>query len=482
MTMRRHATGLRLFWQLLIAFVITASVIAVGVYVSGIVAFRRVELELADHVPTLAELWSRRLAAYYDRENSWSGVEEMIASYPVGEDWAPWGEDWELDVAIFDAAGGLAFSTYGDRIDATLDPVDASWAVPIEREGEVIGYLAMPWLRPPPPDAPFEMSRNRLIGRPRLEFLRRALRRLVLTEAIVVLLGLVVGAVLSRRISLPVGRVAEAAGHIAAGDLGARVEVTAPGELGDLARSFNQMAAALQHSDELRRSMTADVAHDLRTPLSVIRGKLEGILDGIYPATEAHILPVLEETEVLTQLVEDLQLLALAEARQLHLERRPVDIGGLLRDAQVNFTPLAQDRGITVVLDLDRGVPRVWVDRQRISQVLGNLITNALRHTPAGGVVTLSATAGDDWLTVAVSDTGVGISAQDTPYVFERFWRGEKSRSRETGGSGLGLAIAKELVALHGGTIAAESRPGQGATFRFALPLTGDTDGVEVAS
>ena len=480
--MRRHVTGLRLFWQLLIAFVITASVIALGIYVSGIVAFRRVELELADHVPTLAELWSRRLASYYDQENSWSGVDAMIASYPVGEDWAPWDDAWELDVAVFDADGGLVFSTYGDKTGATLTPADTRWAVPIERGDEVIGYLAMPWLRPPPPDGPSEMPGIRLIGRPRLEFLQRALRRLVLTEAIVVLLGLVVGAVLSRRISRPVGRVAEAAGHIAAGDLGARVEVTAPGELGDLARSFNQMATALQRSDELRRNMTADVAHDLRTPLSVIRGKLEGILDGVYPATEAHILPVLEETEVLTQLVEDLRLLALAEARQLQLERRPVDIGGLLRDAQVNFTPLAQDRGITVVLDLERGVPRVLADRQRISQVLGNLITNALRHTPAGGIVTLSAAAGDDWLTVAISDTGVGIPPDDMPYVFERFWRGEKSRSRESGGSGLGLAIAKELVALQGGTIAAESEPGKGATFRFALPLTGATDGAEVAA
>jgi two-component system OmpR family sensor kinase/two-component system sensor histidine kinase BaeS len=303
-----------------------------------------------------------------------------------------------------------------------------------------------------------------------LEVLRRALRRLVLTEGVVVLLGLVVGAILSRRITRPVTKVAEAAGRIAAGDLSTRVPEDASGELGDLARSFNQMAAALERADQLRRNMTADVAHDLRTPLSVIRGKLEGIVDGIYPATEDHIRPVLEETEVLTQLVEDLRLLALAEARQLTLDRRPMDVAGLLRDAQVNFTPLAQDRGITLVLDLPEALPRVVADRRRIAQVLGNLIVNALRYTPSGGTVTLSARADDGAVTVAVRDTGIGMPPEELPYVFERFWRGEKSRSRDSGGSGLGLAIARELVVLHDGEISVESAPGRGTTFRFTLP------------
>jgi signal transduction histidine kinase len=233
----------------------------------------------------------------------------------------------------------------------------------------------------------------------------------------------------------------------------------------------------LARADELRRNMTADVAHELRTPLSVIRGKLEGVLDGVYPATPEHLEPILEESKLLAHLVEDLRLLALAEAGQLTLEKRAVDVGDLLRDAQVNFGPQADDRRITLALDLPSELPSVEADRRRISQVVSNLLTNALRHTPQGECVTLSAAlspslpGGDKGgVTISVSDTGTGIPTEELPYIFERFWRGEKSRSRAGGGSGLGLAIAKQLVELHGGSIAVESTPGAGSTFRFTLP------------
>jgi two-component system OmpR family sensor kinase/two-component system sensor histidine kinase BaeS len=460
---------IKLFWQLLFAFVITASVISIGIYVSGITAFRRIEMEFISRRPALAQLWSDRLGRYYAEEGDWSGLAAMVDSYPLGEAWAPWDDSWALYVMVTDVNHRVIYSSDPARVGQSLSGLDSAWALTITANDETVGYLSMPWLLPSAlsPEADHVVS----VVQPSLDVLRRALRRLVLTEAVVVLLGLMVGATLSRRISQPVTEVASAASRIAAGDLSARVPGTPRGELGDLARSFNQMAAALQRSDELRRNMTADVAHDLRTPLSVIRGKLEGIMDGIYPATEAHILPVLEETEVLTQLVEDLRLLALAEARQLTLDLRSIDIGGVLRDAQVNFSPLAQDRGIALVLDLPGVLPDVVADRQRISQVLGNLITNALRHTPSGGMVTLSATVAESNLIVTVRDSGIGIGPDELPYVFERFWRGERSRSRESGGSGLGLAIARELVVLHGGTIEAESVPGKGATFRFSLPL-----------
>jgi len=213
------------------------------------------------------------------------------------------------------------------------------------------------------------------------------------------------------------------------------------------------------------------VAHELRTPLSVIRGKLEGVLDGIYPATPEHLEPILDEILLLTRLVEDLHLMALAEAGQLALEKRPLDVGDLLRDAQVNFGPQADDRGVTLALDLPEALPQVIADWRRISQVLGNLLTNALRHTPPGGRVTLSARAIGGAVEVTVADTGVGIPPEDLPYIFERFWRGDKSRSRAGGGSGLGLAIARQLVEMHGGRIGVESTPGQGTRFTFTLPL-----------
>jgi signal transduction histidine kinase len=173
-----------------------------------------------------------------------------------------------------------------------------------------------------------------------------------------------------------------------------------------------------------------DVAHELRTPLSVIRGKLEGVLDGVYPATPEHLQPVSEEIHLLTQLVEDLRLVAMAEAGQLALDRRPMEIGDLLRDTQVNSTPQANGRGIVLAPDLPAGLLPVLADQRRVAQVLGNLLANALDHTPQGGCVTLSAAAGAGMVEVAVADTGTGIPAEDLPNILERFWRGEKSRSR----------------------------------------------------
>jgi len=292
--------------------------------------------------------------------------------------------------------------------------------------------------------------------------------------------ALVTGLGLSRVISRPVVRLTEATRAVTKGDLSVRVAGQYPGELGELAASFNQMTEELARADKLRRNLTADVAHELRTPLSVIRGKIEGVLDGVYPATPEHLEPILEETKLLAHLVEDLRLLALAEAGQLSLEKRALDVGDLLRDAQVNFGPQADDRGVTLALDLPADLPQVTADRRRIAQVLGNLLTNALRHTPQGGCVTLSAAVtppllggvGGEMATISVSDTGAGIPPEDLPYIFERFWRGEKSRSRAAGGSGLGLAIAKQLVEMHRGTITAESVPGRGSTFRFTLPRT----------
>jgi len=201
-------------------------------------------------------------------------------------------------------------------------------------------------------------------------------------------------------------------------------------------------------------------------------------LDGVYPATSEHIEPILEETRLLSHLVEDLRLLALAEAGQLALDRRAMDVGDLLRDAQVNFGPQAADRGVTLSLDVPPQLPSVMADWRRIAQVLGNLLTNALRHTPQGGCVTLSAAvilplggeAGRGVVEVTVADTGMGVPPEDLPYIFERFWRGDRSRSRAGGGIGLGLAIARQLVEMHGGTIRVESAPGEGSQFRFTLP------------
>lgn len=465
---------LKLFWQMLLAFTITMTIIALGVYLSGLHAFRLVAEGFEANIPDDAQLWAERLGAYYDPQDGWNGVSAMIASYPTGDAWAPWDTSWIPALAVSDADGRLLYSSLprGSEPDLVEAIRDDRMVTPIESDDEVVGYLWRPWFVPAETSAlgvadggPFSS------GARRYDFLWAALKQFFATEALVIVVGLLLGATLSRRITRPLQDFAAATTQIAGGDLSVRIGRRYPGELGDLAVSFNAMASELDRSDQLRRNMTADVAHELRTPLSVIRGKLEGILDGVYPATEEHIIPILEETEVLTHLVEDLRVLALAEARQLSLDLRPTDVGHLLRDAQVNFSPLAEDRNVALILDMPVGLPSVLGDRQRLSQVLGNLITNALRHTPSGGTVTLAGSASDGDAVIEVRDTGAGIAAEDLDHVFGRFWRGEKSRSRESGGSGLGLAIARELVLLHGGTIEVESTLGHGSMFRCRLPV-----------
>ena len=293
-----------------------------------------------------------------------------------------------------------------------------------------------------------------------------------------VALGLLLVAFLAgravRRMAAPIGEVMEAADRVAAGDYRARVQARGPGEVGRLARSFNQMAQRLEANEAQRRSLLADVAHELRTPLSVIRGNLEGVLDGLYPADQAHLGPVLEETAVMARLLDDLQTLSTAEAGVLRLHRERVDPASLAADAVTAFRARAEQAGVTLDWRAAGGVPDLDVDPLRIGQVLANLLSNAVRHTPPGGSVTLSvepaaaagAVAGA--VAFAVADTGPGIDARELPHVFDRF-----VKSVDSGGAGLGLAIAKSLVEAHGGSIGAESAPGRGTTMRFLLPAGG---------
>jgi signal transduction histidine kinase len=251
-----------------------------------------------------------------------------------------------------------------------------------------------------------------------------------------------------------------------------RVEEDKPGEFGQLARSFNRMVGELERSDQQRRNLTADVAHELRTPLHIIQGNLEGVLDDVYEPTDEHIQTTLEETQQLSRLVEDLRTLSLAEAGQLPLVWESVDVAELLTDVCTSFSGQAEAAGIALSIEVGKNLPTITGDVGRLDQVLGNLIANAVRHTPAGGSITLEAEAiRGGGARIRVRDTGEGISADDLPYVFDRFWKGDRSRTRASGaGSGLGLAIARQLVNAHGGTICVESELGKGSTFTIELP------------
>jgi signal transduction histidine kinase len=247
-----------------------------------------------------------------------------------------------------------------------------------------------------------------------------------------------------------------------------------PGDFGRLAQSFNRMAEELQRADQQRRNLTADVAHELRTPLHIIQGNLEGILDGVYQPTAEHIETTLDETRALARLVDDLRTLSLAEAGQLPLAWETVDVAELLADVRTSFSGQAEAAGVDLCLETDPPLPQISADAGRLNQVLSNLIANALRYTPPGGKITLRAEPGPGGIRIVVCDTGAGIPPEDLPYIFDRFWRGDRSRSHAGGaGSGLGLAIARQLVQAHGGRIGVESQPGEGTTFTIELAAGG---------
>jgi len=277
----------------------------------------------------------------------------------------------------------------------------------------------------------------------------------------------------ARRLFGPVGALVEAAGRIEEGDYSARVPERGPREVRSLARAFNAMSARLEATDRQRRSFLADVTHELRTPLSVIRGQIEAIQEGVYPADEEHLAPILDATRALEQLVEDVRTLALAESGSLTLAREPVDLSVLTSESVAAFRAAADTARVTLQADVPADLPSVDADPVRLRGVLGNLLANAVRHTPSGGAITVGVHLVADLaerpasvVEVAVHDTGRGIPADLLPRVFERF-----AKAWDSPGSGLGLAIARDVVAAHGGTIVAESEPGRGTTIRFTLPV-----------
>jgi signal transduction histidine kinase len=232
------------------------------------------------------------------------------------------------------------------------------------------------------------------------------------------------------------------------------------------------MAADLEHTEQLRRNMVADIAHELRTPLSNLRGYLEAIRDGVIKPDKKAIRSLNEESAILSRLVNDLQELSLADAGEIKLNIQSEDINALIKDTITGMQAKAAARGLTLTADLPTAPPAVSIDAHRIKQVLLNLLENAVAHTEKGGKITVTAGRREKMIYVSVADTGEGIPAEDLPLIFERFYRVDRSRTRKTGGSGLGLTIAKRLVEAHGGTIEVKSEPGQGSTFTFTVPIS----------
>ncbi len=281
-------------------------------------------------------------------------------------------------------------------------------------------------------------------------------------------LGLMVTVKAFRRVTAPVGEFMDAVERVAEGDYAARVGEAGPRDVRALARAFNGMVARLQSSETERRGLLADVTHELRTPLTVIQGNLEALLDGVYPADAEHLAPILDETQVLSRLIDDLRTLALAESGSLTLHREPTDLGVLAGETAAAFRAQAEAAGVALNVDVSEDLPLLNVDPLRLREVVANLTANALRYTPAGGRVTIRGRTADGepapGVVLEVADSGAGISAEALPHIFDRFYKSAESR-----GTGLGLAIAKNLVAAHGGEISVRSMLGEGTVMTVRL-------------
>lgn len=296
-------------------------------------------------------------------------------------------------------------------------------------------------------------------------------RRLAEFMAFSIAIGIGGGIVIGRVVSAPITELVKAADKIGKGDLNTRVRPHGSQEMIDLADRFNKMAEELQHAETLKNNLMADVAHELRTPLTVLEGNLRAALDKVYSLDEAEIANLYGQTRHLTRLVNDLRELALAESKQLHLEKYPTDLNSLLADTVQALEPLALEKGVRLILQSTQ-LSNVSVDPTRIRQALFNLMSNALRHTPSGGEIFVAGEQAKGEVVLSVKDTGDGLLPDQLAAVFDRFYRADKSRSRETGGTGLGLAIVKAIVEAHGGTVRAESNGRQlGSTFSFTLSL-----------
>ncbi len=296
-------------------------------------------------------------------------------------------------------------------------------------------------------------------------------RRLLEFMGLSLVIGAISGIVIGRVVSRPINELAKAAHAVGQGDLTARAKVKGSRELVELATTFNQMAAELQRTETLRQNLMADVSHELRIPLTILEGNLRAVLDRVYTLDEAEIANLYSQTQHLIRLVNDLRELSLAESQQLPMEKQPSDLTTIISETLQSLEPLALEKGITLQYQAEE-IPELSMDSNRIRQVLFNLTTNAIRYTPQGGEISIRTSVQPGIVTVAVQDNGEGLEPEQLNAVFDRFYRSDKSRSRETGGTGLGLAIVKAIIEAHGGQVSATSQgKNLGSTFEFSLPF-----------
>ena len=409
-----------------------------------------------------AETLVNRLESYYRQKSGWKGIENFF-DQGGGPGMGHGAGMMAQRVQVADSAGHVIYDsqTDGDR-EPLLTNEERSQAIFLENNsGQTIGYLLV--------NGGMNSNNVNTIG-----LLDRLNQAAVRAGIVAGLLALLLALLVANRFLKPIGQLTRAAENLSAGDLDTRVPVHGSDEMATLAKTFNNMAVSLQQSEERRAAMTADIAHELRTPLSIQRAHLEALQDGIYPLTAENLQPVLDQAALLARLVEDLRTLALADAGELPLERTWVELDDLVMRVVERFRPSAQVRRINLqITPIDpAGMKmKVWGDALRLEQILSNLLSNALRFTPDGGLIQVRIALIHQQVEIEICDSGPGIPPEALEHVFERFYRADRARSRDEGGSGLGLAIARQLALAHDGRLTAANAPQGGAEFTLTLPV-----------
>jgi signal transduction histidine kinase len=396
-----------------------------------------------------------RLANYHDRTGSWDGIG---SAFPNMADMG--GPRNQMNgFAIADANGNIVLGNHQYQMGRQIRPGLLEAAIPIMDDEKIVGYLMVEL-----PDVQRTAVEQAFINRINLFLFLGAFGAIGL--------AFIFGIFLSRSISNPVRELTKATHAIANGSLGEQVPVRSQDEIGELAQSFNKMSSDLARSFNLRKQMTADIAHELRTPLSLILGHAEGVKDGVLEPSRENFEIIREEAERLEHLVNDLRTLSLADAGELTVDIQPVDLNAFISDIHAHYLTLFTQNRITLNLTLAPAMLRANLDPNRFAQVLNNILDNALRHTPESGRVELKTQLTGNRIQLSVKDSGAGVTSAEAAQLFDRFYRVDESRNRNDGGSGLGLAIAKSIVEMHGGRIWAESEKGQGLKVVIEIPKT----------
>jgi signal transduction histidine kinase len=419
-------------------------------------AHRATRIEISQFGERIAEQQARRLeielSSHYLRQRGWGDIQPFVVQM---------GNLYGRRIILTDTGGTILADSEEELMGSSYSADIPGRPMSARMGTSTIGILYID---------PVDSSE---INRASLQIAYNTTGRYFLLGGLVAIaIAILLTFVLSRRILAPVKALTHAARQLGKGDFSQRVDFKDKGEVGELAQSFNSMADNLEHAEQLRRNMVADVAHELRTPLSNLSGYLEAIHDGIVKPDADAIRSLNEEASSLSRLIDDLQELSLADAGKLKLVYQQEDVSNLIREAIAAIQTKAAAKGLKMSADLPDGLPKISIDLHRIKQVLHNLLENAIVHTGQEGSITVTARQQHNEINISVADTGEGISAEDMRNIFERFYRVDKSRTRATGGSGLGLTIAKRLVEAHGGRIEGKSELGKGAIFTFTLPVT----------